>query len=270
MAENRQREPLLGRLAALGWFTQNGGVAATQAVAMLLEQPQLRDALLRRLAQITETELAWVALHFQAELVHDDLARPDLEGRDSRGRPLVVIEAKFGGRLTTAQLRAYLAYQVARLDAGVRGGLVVLVPSYRRPEAEAVLSTVGNEARERSASTPSVATAVLTWDELLGVWDEAAQELATHDQDAVVCDLRQLRALCKRMAALDVAPLGWSPQETPDGKSGKLIYSDSSTRLPRVSGLPAAGCFPLASNQNSTTTVATSQAASRWATRDTT
>jgi hypothetical protein len=246
MAENRQREPLLGRLAALGWFTQNGGVAATQAVAMLLEQPQLRDALLRRLAQITETELAWVALHFQAELVHDDLARPDLEGRDSRGRPLVVIEAKFGGRLTTAQLRAYLAYQVARLDAGVRGGLVVLVPSYRRPEAEAVLSTVGNEARERSASTPSVATAVLTW------------------------DLRQLRALCKRMAALDVAPLGWSPQETPDGKSGKLIYSDSSTRLPRVSGLPAAGCFPLASNQNSTTTVATSQAASRWATRDTT
>lgn len=84
MAENRQRQPLLGRLAALGWFAQNGEVAATQAVAMLLEEPPLRDALIRRLAQITETELASVALHFQAELVHDDLARPDLEGRDSR------------------------------------------------------------------------------------------------------------------------------------------------------------------------------------------
>jgi hypothetical protein len=51
----------LGRLAALGWFTQNGEVAATQAVSMLLDEPQLRDALLRRLARLTETELrSWL------------------------------------------------------------------------------------------------------------------------------------------------------------------------------------------------------------------
>jgi hypothetical protein len=208
VAESQRRQALLGRLAALGWFTQNGEVAATQAVAMLLEEPQLRDALLRRLAQLTETELASGALQFQAELVHDDLARPDLEGRDSRGRPLVVIEAKFGARLTSAQLQAYMTHQVARLDGDVRGALFVLVPSYRRSEAEAVLGTLGNQPDEPNASTPAVATAVLTWDELLGVWDEAAQELPTPDQDAVVCDIRQLRALCKTMAALDVAPLG--------------------------------------------------------------
>jgi hypothetical protein len=53
-----------------------------------------------------------------------------------------------------------------------------------------------------------VATAVLTWGELLALWDDAAQELPTDGQDAVVCDLRQLRALCKTMAALDIAPLG--------------------------------------------------------------
>jgi hypothetical protein len=42
---------------------------------------------------------------FQAELVHDDLARPDLEGWDIRGRPVMVIEAKFGALLTAAPFR---------------------------------------------------------------------------------------------------------------------------------------------------------------------
>jgi hypothetical protein len=208
MADGQQRQALLGRLAALGWFTQNGEVAATQGVATLLEEPPLRHALLRRLAEITETDLASVALDFQAELVHDDLARPDLEGRDIRGRPLVVIEAKFGARLTAPQLQAYMTYQVARLDGGVRGALIVLVPGYRRPEAEAVLGIVGNQADERDAPTPAVATAILTWDELLGVWDEAAQELPADGRDAVTCDLRQLRALCGTMVGLDIKPLG--------------------------------------------------------------
>ena len=207
MADSQRREALLGRLATLGWFTQNGEVAATQAVAMLLEESQLREALLRRLARITATDLGSVA-SFQAELVHDDLARPDVEGRDSVGRPLVVIEAKFGARLTTAQLGAYMRHQVARLDGGVRGALIVLVPAYRRPEADAILSTVRIEAVEAGASTPSVTTAVLTWDELLAVWDEATQALPPDEGDGVGCDLRQLRALCQTMAALDIAPLG--------------------------------------------------------------
>jgi hypothetical protein len=210
VAEGQQRQALLGRLAAFGWFTQSGEVAATQAVGMLLEEPPLRHALLRRLAQITETDLASVALQFHAEMVHDDLARPDLEGRDGRGRPLVVIEGKFHAKLTTAQLQAYMTDQLARLTGGVRGALIVLVPSYRRLEAEDVLSTVGNATDERIASTPSVATAVLTWDDLLALWDDAAQELPADDQDAVLCDLRQLRALCKTMAALSIGsrPLG--------------------------------------------------------------
>jgi hypothetical protein len=207
MAELERRRALLGRLAGLGWFAQNGEVAATQSVAMLLEEPALRNPLLRRLAEITETDLAGVAL-FQAEVVNDE-GRPDLEGWDNRDRPLVVVEAKFGARLEAAQLQAYMNHQVARLGGGARGALIVLVPSYRRPEAEDVLADVGSDAGEPTPLRPSMSTAVLTWDELLGVWDEAARELAADERNAVVCDLRQLRELCRTMVGLDILPLGF-------------------------------------------------------------
>jgi hypothetical protein len=207
VAHDQPRRVLLERLAALPWFTQNGEVAATHAVAMLLEEPSLRDTLVRHLARISDTDLRSVA-SFHAEVVHDDRARPDLQGHDSGGHPLVIIEAKFGARLTTAHLQAYVTYQLAMLDPGTRGALVVLVPSYRMPEAEAALISVRSRGREAESPSASVATAVLTWDELLAVWDDAAQLRATRDEDAIVCDLRQLRGLCQAMAALDIAPLG--------------------------------------------------------------
>ena len=207
MAGHQPRRALLGRLADLGWFARHGEVAATQALAGLLEEQQLRDALLRRLGQVTETDLGAVA-SFQAELVHEDLGRPDLEGQDSLGRPLLVVEAKFGAALTVDQVRAYLSDQHGRLVGEVRGALVLLVPSYRKPEAEAVLRALENQADDPNASTPSMSTAVVTWDEWLGVWNEAAHELPPPEQDVVLCDLAQLRGLCAAMVALDVPPLG--------------------------------------------------------------
>lgn len=240
MAEPQRRRALLGRLATLGWFTQNGEVAATQSVAMLLEEPALRDALLRRLRVLIDTDLSAVA-SFQAEVVHDELGRPDLEGWDGRGRPVVVLEAKFGARLEAAQLQAYMNHQVARLEGGARGALVVLLPSYRRPEAEAVLNTVGGDGDELTAATPSVFTAVLTWDELLDVWDEAVQELPADVRDAVMCDLRQLRELCKTMVGLDITPLGlvatggdgWQDREN----DLKRLVDEASSKFPYRSRL---------------------------------
>ena len=132
---------------------------------------------MRRLGQVTDTDLGAVA-SFQAELVHEDLGRPDLEGQDSLGRPLLIVEAKFGAALTVDQVRAYLSDQHGRLVGQVRGALVLLVPSYRKPEAEAVLRALENQADDFNASTPSMATAVVTWDEWLGVWNEAAHELS--------------------------------------------------------------------------------------------
>jgi hypothetical protein len=206
VAERQRRQALVGRLAALGWFTQDGEVAATQAVGMLLEEPPLREALLRHLSEVTATDLSSVT-SFQAELVHDDLARPDLEGRDGHGRPLLVIEAKFGARLTGAQLQAYTTYLEARLEGGIYGALIVLVPSYRGPEAQAILDTLEIRSVEPDGAAPAVTTTVLTWDDLLGVLDAATQGGA-HDEDGIRCDLRQLRALCRTMAALDIPPLG--------------------------------------------------------------
>jgi hypothetical protein len=188
---------------------------------LLLEEPALRDALLRHLGEITGLDLGAVRL-FQAELVQDDLARPDLVGWDDRGQPLVVIEAKFGASLTSAQLQAYMTHQTAKLDVGTRGVLTVLVPSYRRPEAEAVLNTVGGEGDESTALIRPVTACVLTWDGLLGVLDGAVAELPADDRDAVRCDVRQLRALCETMVGLDIPPLGvvatgdsaWQDRET--------------------------------------------------------
>lgn len=233
------RRALLGRLAALGWFTQNGEVAATQSVAMLLEEPGLRDALLRRLRELTGTDLGAVAL-FQGEVVHDEVGRPDLEGWDDRGRPLVVVEAKFGARLEAAQLQAYMSHQIARLDDAARGALVVLVPSYRRSEAEAVLSAVGGDG-DGDDATATGSTAVLTWDDLLGVWDEAVQNLPADDRDAVMCDLRQLRALCRTMVGLDIVPLGlvatgggtWQDRES----DLKRLVDEASAQFPYSSRL---------------------------------
>jgi hypothetical protein len=123
---------VLGRLAGFGWFARHGEVAATQALAMLLEEPGLRDSLLRHFGQITGTDLSAVG-SFHPELVGDELGRPDLEGQDSHGRPLAVVEAKFGARLTSDQVRTYLRNQTAGLDDGIRGVLILLVPSYRKP-----------------------------------------------------------------------------------------------------------------------------------------
>jgi hypothetical protein len=137
MGVGEQRRPLLGRLAGLAWFTRHGEIAATQSLAILLEEPRLQARLLCHLGQRARTDLASVA-SFHAERSVDG-GRSDLEGEDSSNRPLLVVEAKFGATLSSDQVRTYLTDQERRLDGVVRGVLVLLVPSYRVPEAEAIL-----------------------------------------------------------------------------------------------------------------------------------
>jgi len=107
--------------------------------------------------------------------------------------------------LAIGQVRAYLRDQHGRLDGEVGGAVVLLVPSYRRPEADALLRALRNKADDWNGST---STAVVTWDEWLALWNQAARDLPSPEQDAVLCDLAQLRGLCAAMVALDVPPLG--------------------------------------------------------------
>ena len=126
----------MGRLATLGWFARRGEVAATQALAVLLEEPQLRDGLVNHIGRAIGTEIDAVT-SFQPELIHADGARPDLEGQDKLGRPLVVVEAKFGAILSREQMEAYLTDQEARLTDGARGAPCCLFPRIgsRKPRA---------------------------------------------------------------------------------------------------------------------------------------
>lgn len=222
VAKLQRHRALLGRLAGLGWFTQHGEVAATQSVAVLLrEEPALRDALLRHLGTVTSTDLGAVRL-FQAELVQDDLARPDLVGWDDRDQPRVIVEAKFGASLTSAQLQAYMTHQIAKLDAGTRGVLTVLVPSYRRPEAEAVLSAVGDEGAGSTAVIPSVSASVLTWEELLSVLEGAVAKVPADDRDAVRCACGKFERCATRWLAWTSPRLAASRQETVHCKTVRM------------------------------------------------
>src|SRR4051794_39148319 len=110
------RRALLGRLAGLGWFTRRGEVAATQALAMLLEDPTLQGSTLRLLGTRSQTDLSAIT-RFQAETVHDAGGRPDLEGVSEGGLALVRVEAKFGARLPVGQLRSSFADQSRGLRA---------------------------------------------------------------------------------------------------------------------------------------------------------
>lgn len=235
MSERAQRRALLGRLAGLGWFARHGEVAATQALAMLLEEPQLREALLRHLNQIAGTDVGAVR-SFPPEVVHTDLARPDLEGQDQAGRPLVVVEAKFGAQLTARQLLAYRTDQRARLDAR-DGVLIVLVPSYRIPEAQALITAVEDQMDGTPAA--SIALAADTWENWLEILDSGADELPVDDRSAVLSDLGQLRSLCAAMRALDVPPLGVTATGRElDERKGDLhrLVKEVTSRYPAPSG----------------------------------
>ena len=204
---------------------------ATQALAMLLEDRLLRDALVRYLGEVTETDLSAVRW-FEAERVHEDLARPDLEGIDDRGRPVVVVEAKFDARLSTGQVRSYLNDQERRLG-GEAGAFVLLVPASRFDYAGRVLEAALRERGDEGHAPYLIAAAVLTWDSWLEAWNDAVRHLPA-TPDSLAADLVQLRELVVTMGGLVIPPLdgaaageGWRERE-PDLR---IIVDQVTTRL---------------------------------------
>jgi hypothetical protein len=64
--------------------------------------------------------------------------------------------------------------------------------------------------QERDFNTESVGTAIVTWDDWIGVWDEAIRDL--QEPEALAGDLVQLRAMCTTLGGLVIAPLGDAAQ----------------------------------------------------------
>ena len=224
--------------AGLGWFAKHGEVTATQSVAMLLEESVLKVALLRRLGEAANTDLGAVTM-FHAEPVHDDLARPDLEGRDGRGHPLVVIEAKFGASLTTAQLQAYVMSQLARLTGGTRGVLVVrrCPTADRRPRLFS--APCGTKAMNRPPSPRRRAPLSSPGMSCSACGTRRSRISQADDRGSVTCDLWQLRGLCKTSWLLDIPLLGlvatggdgWQDREA----DGKRVVDEASASFPHES-----------------------------------
>jgi hypothetical protein len=200
----QNRNPLLARLARESWFTQMGEPAATKCLALMLQaEPRLQQATLRWLSDLTGVDLGSVH-HFEAEVVHDDGGRADLEGMDSQGRPVLMVEAKFGAVLTEGQLVSYLLDQQMRLDGGP-GVLVVLVPEARMDHAESVLKSA-----KTLVDSESVPAAVVSWDAWMDSWDNVIDEDSTEDF-LLRSDVSQLRGLVRTLGGLLGQPYAPNP-----------------------------------------------------------
>lgn len=194
------RSSLLGRLASSGWFMRRAEVTTTTSMTMLLRDEPFKRSFLADLTQRTGVNLE--AVHwFDAEIIHLDGGRVDIEGVDDAGTPLVMIEAKIGHYVTHGQVLSYLEDQDRRLDEGQHGVFVLLVPTSRRLEAELALSTA-KEILERDTNT-SVTAIVLTWQDVIDTWERA---LADSDPsptfDSPHVDLHQFTELCRAFGGL--------------------------------------------------------------------
>jgi len=201
---------LLGRLAQLSWFISNGEVAATRSLGFLLEHQPLRDATLRFLAMKTGVDVSGVQ-RFVAEAVGVDFIRPDIEGLDVGGKPLLVLEAKFGAVMPQSQVSGYIADQGRRLSRDrqpTQGLLVLLVPDSRQAEARLKAEIAVRD------HPVEVRTLVVTWRRLLEVWEHAAIALDEDEGAGLASDVEQLKAMCHTLGGMVIPPLP-APDDAP-------------------------------------------------------
>lgn len=202
------RTSLIGRLASSGWFMRRAEVTTTTSMTMLLRDEPFKRSFLNDLTARTDVNLESVT-RFDAEIIHLDGGRVDIEGVDDAGTPLVMIEAKIGHYVTHGQVLSYLEDQHRRLGEEQHGVFVLLVPKSRQLEAELAISTA-QENLERGRNT-SVKAIVLTWQDVIDTWERA---LADSDPsptfDSPHVDLHQFIELCRAFGGLGSADANMS------------------------------------------------------------
>jgi hypothetical protein len=203
-----ERMPLLGVLAGQREFRGMGERLATIALARVLQCAPLRESALELLSDAAAQDLSGV-VRFLPEFAAHKGARPDIVGVDSDGRPLLIVEMKFGAQITPDQVLRYRRFQVGQLGCG-SGATILLVPERRITDAGRALD-IASEALLRDG--PSVATgpwdglALVPWQEWLTWWDTAFRALP-HGPGSTLDDARQFRAMCWSLLDSVVDPLG--------------------------------------------------------------
>ena len=179
---------LLGHLAQFGSLWKQGELLCTQGLAYLLRDTEGERAFTDFISSATKHTLS-PGLSWQAECRQEDRGRPDLEGRNAEGQPVVKIEAKLGAPVGHRQLESY----VSALCAGGRGGtLLVVVPQFRREEitghVNAHFEVAGAGPWRIMREAVEIPCAVVTWEDLL-------EALLAVDSVSFGDDLGQLRAM---------------------------------------------------------------------------
>ena len=188
-SQDTEHRSLLGRLAWKGGLDEP---FATDALAVILEQPDIRSAVLdylqvRFIEQEMDVELRGV-VDLLPQLRDTDHGRPDIVGSDAQGHPILVIEAKFDHHLHVDQVMRYLALQ--RRDVpGTQFALVRVVPKYRVDHA----TGIAREAAQQLGLDVSRVLA-LSWQDVLDVVESAAGALGTSHR-SYSADAAQLRDL---------------------------------------------------------------------------
>lgn len=191
---------LLGHLAQFGSFSQQGELLCTQGLAYLLRDTEGERVFTGLISLATGHSLS-PGLSWQAERRQEDRGRPDLEGRNAEGQPVVKIEAKLGAPFGQGQLESY----VAALCAGGQGGtLLIVVPKSRLEEitghASAHFGIAGAGPWRIIREAVEIPCSVVTWEDLL-------EALSTVASERFRDDLSQFRAMYRVFNGDDMEPL---------------------------------------------------------------
>ena len=191
---------LLGHLAQFGSLLKQGELLCTQGLAYLLRDAEGERVFTGWISSATDQSLR-SRLSWQAECRQEDRGRPDLEGKNAEGQPVVKIEAKLGAPFGHRQLESY----VSALCVGGRGGtLLVVVPQFRRAEITGRVSELfklaGAGPWRIMREAVEIPCAVVTWEDLL-------EELSTVASERFQDDLNQFRAMYRVFNGDDMEPI---------------------------------------------------------------
>ena len=216
---------LLGHLAQFGSFSQQGELLCTQGLAYLLRDTEAERVFAGLISSATSHSLS-SGLSWQAERRQEDGGRPDLEGRNAEGEPVVKIEAKLRAPFGQGQLESYVS---AFCDGGRSGTLIILVPKSRVGEISSHTSAhfgiAGAGPWRIIRKAVEIPCAVVTWEDLLEALSAVASERFGDD-------LSQFRSMYRAFNGDDMEPLTSDEQVLTwrDGEAWWEILVEHATR----------------------------------------